>query len=441
MFDKIRKRFSLEGEQDSPQIIHDNIMSGVVFEGTNLWILMIAIVIASVGLNVNSTAVIIGAMLISPLMGPIIGMGYGLGTYDFDLVRQSIKNYFFAVVTGLAVSTLYFSASPLNEAHSELLARTTPTIYDVLIAFFGGLAGFIAIVSRYKGNVITGVAIATALMPPLCTAGYGVATSQWSFFIGALYLLAINTVFIALSALVTTRLFGQPLIQQATPEKKQAANRYVTAIVFLTLIPSVYLGITFIRQDQFERQAKLFVSQIKIDNNYLLKYDINPARKRIALTFGGIGLNDLQKTELTQRLAQQGLDAELNIQQGFSFAQLGDINSQTELLRNELSHLREDLITLKKNQQKINTVKESLAQNMLAEIHGIFPQVVALSLAQIEQSTTNDSPAPRLLLVQLNDKSANKPALTSALTKWAQQRLHEDNILVLVQPESLSDSR
>lgn len=441
MFNNIRKRFSLEGEQDSPHIIHDNIMSGVVFEGTNLWILMIAIVIASVGLNVNSTAVIIGAMLISPLMGPIIGMGYGLGTYDFDLVRQSIKNYFFAVVTGLAVSTLYFSASPLNEAHSELLARTTPTIYDVLIAFFGGLAGFIAIVSRYKGNVITGVAIATALMPPLCTAGYGVATSQWSFFIGALYLLAINTVFIALSALVTTRLFGQPLIQQATPEKKQAANRYVTAIVFLTLIPSVYLGITFIRQDQFERQAKLFVSQIKIDNNYLLKYDINPARKRIALTFGGIGLNDLQKTELTQRLAQQGLDAELNIQQGFSFAQLGDINSQTELLRNELSHLREDLITLQKNQQKINTVKESLAQNMLAEINGIFPQVVALSLAQIEQSTTNDSPAPRLLLVQLNDKRANKPALTSALTKWAQQRLHEDNILVLVQPEPLSDSR
>jgi uncharacterized hydrophobic protein (TIGR00271 family) len=213
MLRKTALNFSLANEQDSPQTIHDNIMSGIVFKGTNLWILMVAIVIASVGLNVNSTAVIIGAMLISPLMGPIIGIGYGLGTYDFDLVRQSIKNYLLAVVIGLIVSTLYFSISPLNEAHSELLARTTPTIYDVLIAFFGGLAGFIAIVSRYKGNVITGVAIATALMPPLCTAGYGLATGKWNF-LGALYLLAINTVFIALSALITTRFFGQPLIQQ-----------------------------------------------------------------------------------------------------------------------------------------------------------------------------------------------------------------------------------
>jgi uncharacterized hydrophobic protein (TIGR00271 family) len=182
MLRKTALNFSLANEQDSPQTIHDNIMSGIVFKGTNLWILMVAIVIASVGLNVNSTAVIIGAMLISPLMGPIIGIGYGLGTYDFDLVRQSIKNYLLAVVIGLIVSTLYFSISPLNEAHSELLARTTPTIYDVLIAFFGGLAGFIAIVSRYKGNVITGVAIATALMPPLCTAGYGLATGKWNFF-------------------------------------------------------------------------------------------------------------------------------------------------------------------------------------------------------------------------------------------------------------------
>jgi len=138
MLRKIAQNFSLNNEQDSPQTIHDNILSGIVFKGTNLWILMVAILMASVGLNVNSTAVIIGAMLISPLMGPIIGMGYGLGTYDFALVRQSIKNYLFAVVIGLIVSTLYFSISPLNEAHSELLARTTPTIYDVLIAFFGG---------------------------------------------------------------------------------------------------------------------------------------------------------------------------------------------------------------------------------------------------------------------------------------------------------------
>ena len=191
MLHKIAQNFSLAHEQDSPLAIHDSIVSGIIVRGTNLWILMLAIVIASVGLNINSTAVIIGAMLVSPLMGPIIGIGYGLGTYDFDLVRQAIKNFLFAVIASLIVSTLYFSVSPINEAHSELLARTSPNIYDVLIAFFGGLAGFIAIVSRQKGNVITGVAIATALMPPLCTAGYGIATNQWSFLAGALYLFTI----------------------------------------------------------------------------------------------------------------------------------------------------------------------------------------------------------------------------------------------------------
>ena len=159
MLHKIAQNFSLAHEQDSPLAIHDSIVSGIIVRGTNLWILMLAIVIASVGLNINSTAV-------------IIGIGYGLGTYDFDLVRQAIKNFLFAVIASLIVSTLYFSVSPINEAHSELLARTSPNIYDVLIAFFGGLAGFIAIVSRQKGNVITGVAIATALIAGTSSLAY-----------------------------------------------------------------------------------------------------------------------------------------------------------------------------------------------------------------------------------------------------------------------------
>jgi uncharacterized hydrophobic protein (TIGR00271 family) len=427
MLRKIALNFSLANEQDSPQTIHDNIMSGIVFKGTNLWILMVAIVMASVGLNVNSTAVIIGAMLISPLMGPIIGMGYGLGTYDFDLVRQSIKNYLFAVVTGLIVSTLYFSISPLNEAHSELLARTTPNIYDVLIAFFGGLAGFIAIVSRYKGNVITGVAIATALMPPLCTAGYGLATGKWNFLGGALYLLAINTVFIALSALITTRFFGQPLIQQTDPHKKQLANRYVSIIVILTLVPSVVLGMAFIGQDQFNRQVKGFISNIKVENNYLLKYEVSPSRKQINLTFGGIGLSETQKDELEQLLKAQGIVAELNFQQGFSFSQIGDINVQTELLRKELSHLREDITKIK--QQSAPNANNTLAQTLLLELQSLYPQIQSVSLANIEQSSSNN-PASRLLIIKVNN-SKNNPLSQSNLTTWAQQRLQDANILVL----------
>lgn len=432
MLRKIVLNFSLANEQDSPQTIHDNIMSGIVFKGTNLWILMVAIVMASVGLNVNSTAVIIGAMLISPLMGPIIGMGYGLGTYDFDLVRQSIKNYLFAVVTGLIVSTLYFSISPLNEAHSELLARTAPNIYDVLIAFFGGLAGFIAIVSRYKGNVITGVAIATALMPPLCTAGYGLATGKWNFFGGALYLLAINTVFIALSALITTRFFGQPLIQQTDPHKKQLANRYVSIIVILTLVPSVVLGMAFITQDQFNRQVKGFISNIKVENNYLLKYEVSPSRKQINLTFGGIGLSETQKDELEQLLKAQGIVAELNFQQGFSFSQIGDINIQTELLRKELSHLREDITKLKRSQD--TQPSQNLAHTLLAELQSLYPQVSSISLANTEQSSLTTAIPQRIMLIQLN-KTPNSISLT-ALNTWARQRLQDQTITVVIIPKT-----
>jgi uncharacterized hydrophobic protein (TIGR00271 family) len=433
MLRKTALNFSLANEQDSPQTIHDNIMSGIVFKGTNLWILMVAIVIASVGLNVNSTAVIIGAMLISPLMGPIIGIGYGLGTYDFDLVRQSIKNYLLAVVIGLIVSTLYFSISPINEAHSELLARTTPTIYDVLIAFFGGLAGFIAIVSRYKGNVITGVAIATALMPPLCTAGYGLASQQFNFVSGALYLLAINTVFIALAALITTRLFGQPLIQQANNEQKKQANRYVTFIVVLTLIPSIYLGISFIRQDQFQRKAKNLVSTIKLDNNYLLKYEVLPAHKIINLTFGGMGLSTEQTQVLQQQATALGLETKINIQQGFSFSQLGDINSQTELLRKEVNHLREDLTKLAQAEQQRNTLEVNLVNSLLTELNVFYPEITSVELGNISESTISQGTI-QFVVIRTQSPIVKQTLSPKIIQSWLKKRLKQDKIIVVFNP-------
>lgn len=175
--------FRIDKEKEDYEEVIENIEKGVVFRGTNLWVLIFAIFIASLGLNVNSTAVIIGAMLVSPLMGPIIGMGLGVGINDLALVKKAFRNLALAVSVSLATSTLYFLLSPINEAHSEILARTSPNIYDLLIAVFGGLAGILAISSKQKGNVIPGVAIATALMPPLCTAGYGLATLQYKFFL------------------------------------------------------------------------------------------------------------------------------------------------------------------------------------------------------------------------------------------------------------------
>jgi uncharacterized hydrophobic protein (TIGR00271 family) len=204
----IRERINLTDDKADDAVIDERIRGEIHMKGANLWILMFAIFVASIGLNVNSTAVIIGAMLISPLMGPIMGIGYGAGINDFALIRQSFKNLAIATFIGLLTSTLYFLISPLDTAQSELLARTTPTAWDVLIELFGGLAGIVAATRKEKSNVIPGVAIATALMPPLCTAGFGLATGHWNYFLGAFYLYTINFVFIALSAFLIVRAFN-----------------------------------------------------------------------------------------------------------------------------------------------------------------------------------------------------------------------------------------
>jgi len=171
MLRKFLHYIDLRNEIEDFDKINEEIRRGITFKGTNLWILVFAIIVASVGLNTNSTAVVIGAMLISPLIGPINGLGYGLATYNFDMFRTALKNFGFAVAASLLTSTLYFLLSPVSTAYSEIVARTTPSIYDVIIALFGGMAGIVAVSSKLKGNVIPGVAIATALMPPLCTAG------------------------------------------------------------------------------------------------------------------------------------------------------------------------------------------------------------------------------------------------------------------------------
>lgn len=213
--------FDLHKGEEDKRIVLENVRTSISFTGSNLWILMAAVFIASIGLNVNSTAVIIGAMLISPLMGPIVGAGFSLGIFDFHLLRKSLKNLLIATVASLLVSTIYFFLSPFKEAQSELLARTSPNIYDVLIAFFGGLVGVIAITRVEKGNPIPGVAIATALMPPLCTAGYGLATGNFKFFFGALFLYTINCVFIGIATFFIVKYLKYPPVNFVNKKKKR----------------------------------------------------------------------------------------------------------------------------------------------------------------------------------------------------------------------------
>ena len=244
-----------ENEEETIQ----QISSGVAFHGSNLWVLVFAVFIASLGLNVNSTAVIIGAMLISPLMGPIIGMGLGVGINDLVLLKRSIKNYLVATGISVLTATLYFLITPLNEAQSELLARTSPTLYDVLIALCGGAAGILALSTKGKGNVIPGVAIATALMPPLCTAGYGLAMGESIFFFGAFYLFFINTVFIALATFIGVRMLRFKQRRFIDDARLRKMKQYIIGIVVLTMLPAAYMTLQIIRQSVIENNARRFV--------------------------------------------------------------------------------------------------------------------------------------------------------------------------------------
>ena len=261
--ESLRDRFNLDEDKASEEEVRANIRKGVEFRGTNLWVLIFAIFIASIGLNVNSTAVIIGAMLISPLMGPIMGVGLALGVNNFDVMKRSLRSLGLAALVGLITSTLYFWISPLSTAQSELLARTTPTIYDVLIALFGGMAGIVAQSRKDRtSTVIPGVAIATALMPPLCTAGFGLAFGNMAFFIGAFYLFFINAVFIAVGTFIIVRFLKYKKVEFVDPKKELRARRYMTVIVTITLVPSVILAYGIVQRTIFESNAKNYIDKV-----------------------------------------------------------------------------------------------------------------------------------------------------------------------------------
>ena len=252
------------------------IKSGIWFRGPNVWILAFSIVIASAGLNVNSTAVIIGAMLISPLMGPIIGLGLALGTNDVDLLKLAAKNLLVMVVISLVASTLFCLLSPLELINpTELQARTRPTIYDVLIALFGGLAGILENSRKERGTVIAGVAIATALMPPLCTAGYGLSCLHFKFFFGAMYLFIINTVFITLATYVMVKYLRFKAVSGLDPVVAKKRRNTISALIAVVVIPSIISAIGMIQDNNFERNVEAFVQENRlVSRSYIYDYRI-----------------------------------------------------------------------------------------------------------------------------------------------------------------------
>ncbi|GGH03989.1 DUF389 domain-containing protein [Parapedobacter pyrenivorans] len=433
---KLTAKFNIRSEQEAYDVIHDTVEKGIFFKGTNLWILIFAILIACVGLNVNSTAVIIGAMLISPLMGPILGIGYSLATYDFTLFRKSLVNFGFAVASGLVASTVYFSVTPLGEAHSELLARTQPNIYDVIIALAGGLAGIIALSSKQKGNVIPGVAIATALMPPLCTAGYGLATGTWNYFFGAFYLFTINSVFIAVATLLIVRFLKYPIWQGVDENMKKTANRWVSIIATITILPSIYFGYILVQQERFARNAAAYIrNETHIDGDYLLKTEVDPAKRTIRLIYGGRLIPDNVKAEVIAKARHYDLPtSEISIQQGFSLdhedanENLLAINTQQA----EINRLRAELARTLQVQDSAAQRKQ-LGMQLLQELRPLYPEITACGAA--EQVIYDDSlKADRYLALFLASSNRSKTlADQEKLAGWFRSRLNTDSVKVYVE--------
>lgn len=380
---KLKEIFSLLPDKADEELIVQSIREDIEFKGVRIWILICAIFTASLGLNVNSTAVIIGAMLISPLMNPIVGLGLGLGIYDLALVKRSLRSLGIMVLISLTTATLYFMLSPLSQAQSELLARTQPTIYDVLIALVGGAAGIFANSAKInKGNILMGVAIATALMPPLCTAGYGISQGSLSYFLGAAYLFTINTIFIALSTLVVVRLMQFAPVARVSQAHDRKIHRWIVAIIIGVATPSIYSGVLLVRQSIKEDSINRFVrDKLNTRDLQALKYNLinNEGQEVLDVVLLGRKLDSMEVGSL-QKTMQEDYhlpSVHLLLRQDFTpendsvhsrgvnsdFISADFIHKQDELLQSKQAE-RDSLATLLEETRKISEEGKAIEQEL-----------------------------------------------------------------------------
>ena len=411
------------------------IRGNVKFRGPNAWILAVAVIIASVGLNVNSIPVVIGAMLISPLMGPIFGMGLGLGVNDIDLMKSSGKNLLVMVSISLVVSFLYFLITPLSLSNpTELLARTSPTFYDVLIASFGGFAGILELCRKEKGTVISGVAIATALMPPLCTAGYGLASGNMTHFIGALYLFVINGTFIMLATYVGVKYLRFQQTEFKDVARGKRTRRITSALIVLLVIPSIWSAVILIRQNNFEADATAFVEHRKTYGNSIL-YDYKISFKdkaHLELFFTGDPLNELSKAEVMEAAEGYGLEqGQISIKDYTrSSAPLDSELFQEIYRRNEEQIASKD--------QEIRTLAEELKllknssvpySQIAQEIFSIYPAVSEISLSR-GKTVNRDLTESDILMVNLHCTQPLSEAQIEQMKEWLKTRLGIDKVIL-----------
>ncbi|MBA4849349.1 TIGR00341 family protein [Emticicia sp. BO119] len=419
-----------KGEQEKNKTLID-VKRNISFRGTNLWALVCAIIIASVGLNINSTAVIIGAMLISPLMGPIVGTGFALGIYDFDLLKRSLKNLMIATIVSLIASTVYFFISPFKEAQSELLARTSPNIYDVMIAFFGGLVGVISITRVEKGNPIPGVAIATALMPPLCTAGFGLANGKWTYFFGAFYLYFINCVFICISTLVIVKYLKYPVKEDIDERHERQVKYSISFIIIIMLLPSAYFAYSLFEKQQFEQRINTFIEKEFTNKGQTVIYkksSYNRVRKTLELAFLADTFTNQDIKEINRQLLHYGLlNTKVIIRQNTSLQNLkSDINNEISKNQSELIAKQQRITLLEKELKS----KESDSKKMFTEANVLFPTINSLSMTKQQFYGKVDTTIIIPVLIYQANRPLNNRDLIK-LSNWVKQRNNLNNLKVL----------
>ena len=440
LMEQIRFYFNLMPDKEDEQEVIRQISQGVSFRGANLWVLIFAIFIASLGLNVNSPAVIIGAMLISPLMGPIIGMGTAVGINDVDLLRRAARNFGIATLISVLTATIYFLITPLSDAHSELLARTAPTLYDVLIATCGGAAGVIALCTKGKGNVIPGVAIATALMPPLCTAGYGLATGHFLYFLGAFYLFFINTVFISLATYVGVRTLRYARKEFQKEGMTLRARRIVMGIALLTMIPAAFMTVNIVQKSIFDNNVSKFIkAELSQSGTQIISNHVDEKNHTLEIVAVGKEITESKQAEANRHKAGYGLtNYQLNIIQGEQSDSILQLHNELRQANTEWNSERKRLAELStltnslQAQLESYTRYEQLTGDMKDEVAALFPQIQAIGLAKVVEAG-NDSTARKhyvAAIIQENGKRKLGQAEKEKLRNYLQARTKADSIVI-----------
>lgn len=436
------KYLNLDHSKENEEVTIAAIRSGVEFKGTNLWVLIFATFIASLGLNVNSTAVIIGAMLISPLMGPIMGVGMAVGLNDFELMKRSLKSFLIATLFSVVTATIYFLFTPLNDVQSELLARTSPSIYDVFIALVGGMSGIVAVSTKEKGNVIPGVAIATALMPPLCTAGFGLATGNWLYFLGAFYLYFINSVFISLATFIGVRVMHFRRKQFMDKAREKVVRQYIVFISIITMCPAVYLTYGIVKETFYVAEANKFISsELCLPDCQVMNREISYTDNEIKVVLIGKEVSEEDLESIRMKMGKYKLqNSKLTVFQGTNNQKGMDLSNIRSLVMEDFYKNSKQQIV--RQQTELDSLHRLLSdftganlvdKKMGPEIKVLFPCVRNISVSKTMVLGVDSASTDTITLAWMECQPKPDKEERQKIFDWLKARTGDRNLKLVVE--------